>query len=554
LYHLHANSLRKFREQTSEASCCGAMFVTPEAIDEVAGVCHCSIIYENDVDFGNIITVDPLALSLAEPLPSRRIDLLNLEHLRLDQRQQILDLIDEFSAVFSDTPGLCTAVEHEIPLVDGFRPRVMRAYKVPLKYQAEVDKQISELLRLGFIEPSVSPQVSPLVCVLKPKDKDGHQAIRTCVDYRYVNKFTKNSASVLEDISTIIQEVGKSQYISKFDANSGYHQCPVRPTDRWLTAFVHGTSVYQWCRTPFGMKTSGDTYVRSLRRILQPVQEFTKSYVDETAVYSNTWSEHLAHLRRYLQLIKDSGFTLGLRKCEFAKPSITFLGHIIGSGKRNIDPSRVYDAVAKLKYPATKKAVRRLTGFFSYWREYIPSFSEIAKPLTDLTMKRVPESIPFIHSVADALEKLKFLLCEAVKRPLRIIDMSKPFVIYCDSSNFSVGSCLAQNIDGRDCPVAFASAKLTKTQQGWSTIEKEAYAALWSLQKYKQWIFGNTVTLHSDHNPITFLTDTTPKSAKLMRWSLAIQEFDVIFKYKRGDMNVVADCLSRDVLSADDNP
>jgi hypothetical protein len=66
------------------------------------------------------------------------------------------------------------------------------------------------------------------------------------VDYRYVKKFTRNSASVVEDISTIIQEVGKSHYISKFDANSGYHQCPVNETDRGLTTFVHGTSVYQW--------------------------------------------------------------------------------------------------------------------------------------------------------------------------------------------------------------------------------------------------------------------------------------------------------------------
>jgi hypothetical protein len=215
---------------------------------------------------------------------------------------------------------------------------------------------------------------------------------------------------------------------------------------------------------------------------------------------------------------------------------------------------RVYEAVAKLKYPETKKAVRRLVGFFSYWREYIPSFSEIAKPLTDLTMKRVPERIPFNQGAANALEKLKLLLCEAVKQPLSIIDMSKPFTIHCDSSNFSVGSCLSQNVDGKDYPVAFASAKLTKTQQGWSTIEKEAYAALWSLQKFKQWIFGNTVTLHPDHNPITFLTETTPKSAKLMRWSLAIQEFDVHFKYKCGDMNTVADCLSRDVLFEDDSP
>jgi hypothetical protein len=143
-------------------------------------------------------------------------------------------------------------------------------------------------------------------------------------------------------------------------------------------------------------------------------------------VYSNTWCEHLAHLRRDLQLIKTSGFTLGLRKCEFTKPSITFLGYITGSGKRSIDPSRVYETVAKLTYPETKKAVRRLVGFFSYWDEYIPSFSEIAKPLTDLTMQRILEHILF--NQAKALETLKFLLCEAVKQPLSIKHMSNPFV------------------------------------------------------------------------------------------------------------------------------
>jgi len=92
-----------------------------------------------------------------------------------------------------------------------------------------------------------------------------------------------------------------------------------------------------------------------------------------------------------------------------------------------------------------------------------------------------------------------------------------------------VGACLTQPSGGRECSVAFASCKLTATQQHWATIEKEAYAALWSLQKFKHWIFGKTVTFYSDHNPITFLTETTPKSSKFMRWALALQESDVIF-------------------------
>jgi len=87
--------------------------------------------------------------------------------------------------------------------------------------------------------------------------------------------------------------------------------------------------------------------------------------------------------------------------------------------------------------------------------------------------------------------------------------------------------------------------KLNETQRGWSTIEKESYALLWALQKYRNWIFKAEITVHSDHNPITYLTEATPKSAKLMRWALAIQEFNVKFKYKAGKTNTAAYCLSR---------
>ena len=84
------------------------------------------------------------------------------------------------------------------------------------------------------------------------------------------------------------------------------------------------------------------------------------------------------------------------------------------------------------------------------------------------------------------------------------------------------------------------------TQKAWSTIEKEAYAAIWALQKFRNWIFGQpTTVIYSDHNPLTYITESSTKSAKLMRWLLSLQSYNVTFKYKEGRKNVVADCLSR---------
>jgi hypothetical protein len=212
----------------------------------------------------------------------------------------------------------------------------------------------------------------------------------------------------------------------------------------------------------------------------------------------------------------------------------------------------VYSAVQHLKEPETKKQLRQIIGFFSFWRDYIRNFSHVAKPLTDLTAKSIPERIPFHQRHRDALNQLKRLLCDAVENPLDIIDMSKPFTLFVDASQFAVGACLSQPSDGCERPVAFASSKFTATQLNWATVEKEAYAALWALQKFRHWIFGRNVILYSDHNPITFLTESTPKSAKLMRWALAIQEYDVTFRYRSGALNVAADCLSRNVDAGDD--
>jgi len=99
--------------------------------------------------------------------------------------------------------------------------------------------------------------------------------------------------------------------------------------------------------------------------------------------------------------------------------------------------------------------------------------------------------------------------------------------------------------DGIELPVAFSSTKLSQALMPWSTIEREAYAVLVALKNYRSWIFGTKVTVYSNHNHLQYSTELAPKRAKLMRWSLALQEFSLMFKYKSGKTNAAADCLSR---------
>jgi len=150
--------------------------------------------------------------------------------------------------------------------------------------------------------------------------------------------------------------------------------------------------------------------------------------------------------------------------------------------------------------------VLRLTSSFVTWaiygirnirrkkkkfRDHIPDFAEIAQPLTDLTGKRVLNRVPWGEKENLAFEKLKEELCKATTQSTSIADFSKPYLIEVDISASTVGAALLQSVEGQGKrPVAFASQKLTTTQKAWSTIEKEAYAAICALQKFRNWIFG----------------------------------------------------------------
>ena len=103
---------------------------------------------------------------------------------------------------------------------------------------------------------------------------------------------------------------------------------------------------------------------------------------------------------------------------------------------------------------------------------------------------------------------------------------------------YAVGGLIVQRDDlGVEHPIAFFSSKLTPAQRNWATIEREA------VNKFKHWFFGSKVTIHSDHNPLTYLTESAPISSKLMRWSLALAEFNIEFKYKTGKLKLPADTL-----------
>ena len=170
-------------------------------------------------------------------------------------------MLDKYAVCFSESPGLCTVVQHEIPVITDFKRKRLPAYRIPENLEESVNSQIKQSINSGIIKPSKRPMSSPVVCVIKgQKPADGKltpDKVRVCVSYQYVNKFTIPDVLPLSNISEVIQRVGKANFISLFVERSGYHQLPVKPEDQGLTRFVCDLGFFEYTRCPFGMRSSG---------------------------------------------------------------------------------------------------------------------------------------------------------------------------------------------------------------------------------------------------------------------------------------------------------
>ncbi len=499
---LHANKLRKFliRVQT------------------MTGVIH-----EEDDTFGDIEVVPSGVIQKSEKY-------FELSHLNSEQQREMLKLLTEFESVFDDNPGSCVIGEHVIRLREGYEPKRQKPYRLPERLKQEVEHQITELLEQGLIRPANSPFAHPIVCVTK---RDS--TVRICTDFRSLNAYTIDDCYPMKNIQDVLYKVGKSSWITVFDCSKGYYQIKMAPDSIDKTTFITANAAYSWLRMPFGLKNSGSTYQRVMDTILKPHEKYAIAYIDDVAVCSDDWYTHLRHVRNVIQAFKNSGITLKLKKSQFAHHEIHHLGHKIGSGKIHTDEAKV-EAIQNIQSPSTKKQLRAFLGLTSYYRAFLQYFGELTAILCKLTKARAPTDLKWTPAHENAFQKVKNALCR--NTVLYVPDMSIPFLLQCDASDYAVACCLAQEKGNVEYPVAHASCKLSGNQLNWATIEKEAYAILYGLKKFDIFLYGSKVIIYTDHNPLQYLTQTTPKNARLMRWALALQRYNI-------EINGNCDALSR---------
>ena len=182
-------------------------------------------------------------------------------------------------------------------------------------------------------------------------------------------------------------------------------------------------------------------------------------------------------------------------------------------------------------------------GLISYYRAFIPEFSTITSPLTDLSRKGSPEKTVWTPERQTAFQRIQTLLNE--EAILIIPNINHEFVVRTDASDYRIGAVLLQERQGVLMPCRYASRKLLPRETSYSAIEREALAIVFAVSQFYKFIALKHFTLQTDHKPLLFLKKGRAKNSRLMRWALALQELSFSLSAIPGNENCHADALSR---------
>eukprot|EP00253_Pinus_taeda_P008492 PITA_08492 len=456
--------------------------------------------------FENIFPVSTISnpvIKTIEVYPGKTLNIRN--QLQSQQEQEVIALLKKYSKAFAwdyiDMQGIhpntCT---HHIYTDDKLKPVRQPQRRMNPTMKEIVKEELHKLLSVGFIYPiSDSQWVSPLVIVPK---KNGKWRIKIATEDQDKTTFT----------------------------------CP------WGT--------YAYNVLPFGLCNAPATFQRAVLAIFADlVHECVEVYMDDFTVYGNTYDDCLKNLEKVLQRCIETNLSLSNEKCYMMLTEGIVLGHHISASGIKVDPAKI-EVLNNLMPPTTQKEVRSFLGYAGYYRRFIENFSKIAQPLFKLLARDI--EFQWTTSCQNAFQILKDKL--SVAPILRGPNWSLPFHISTDASDTAIGTSLGQKENLLHYAIYFISKNLTPAEANYTVTEKEMLAVIHAVNKFRHYITGYQVYIHTDHSAIKYLMNKPITNGRITRWLLLLQEFNITIQDRPGKENQVADFLSRIQTPEDPNP
>jgi len=464
------------------------------------------------------------------------------------------DLIAKFTNKFSDvilqkdSKFTCgqAPFEFDIEFYEGGEEKLSKIKKkvYPLKGpQKDLLKEtIPEMEKMGLGTSKPLPgdvlYTNPVFYTKKARtDK-----LRLCVDTTDLNKYTKDIEYPIPIIDEIIVALKGKKYFSIIDLKQGFNQFPLSMRARKYLNMATQCGIFQFHTLPFGPKNGPKFFQHCMCQIFKEVLgEFVHVYIDDIIVFSDTFEEHMSHLEKVFDILRQNKLVAQIDKCFFCLKQLKYLGKVVSGDGVQTDPDTVSYMV---NYPIPKnvKDVRSFIGLCSHYRNFVTGFALIAEPLIKLT--RSNEEWHWGQDQQKAFEKLKERMVQSPV--LAHPDWSKDFYLQTDASKLGAGAILAQkDNNGKFHPIAYSSWLFNPAQRNYTTTERELLAIVLATRKWRSYLYGSSFKVETDHKPLTGKWDWTDPYGKVTRWASELRQFDMSITYVKGKDNEHTDALSR---------
>ena len=483
--------------------------------------------------FGLNIDLRKFTVSIPSKEPSQPVFTLST-----DENKAIEDILKQRSNAFSlqdNDIGRIKIARHSI-LTRPHHPIYLRPHRRPQHEYDQLQREVDQLIAKGLVRPSNSPYAFPVMGVPK---KDG--TLRLVVDYRRLNAITIPDKMPIPRVDDIIDRLHGARYFTTLDIAWGYWHVEMDPNSIQKTAFVTNQGHYEWMVMPMGLMNAGATFQRIIQQILGPhLYKGAINYLDDIILYSETFEEHIKLLNDVLRLLEENNIKLKMSKCMFAKQEVTYLGYNISYNQVRPLEEKV-KAIREFPVPTSVTSIRRFLGMSQYYRRFIPNFSQIAKPLTNLTKKDVPYE--WGPEQQAAFQKL---IDRLTSQPVVAIYNPKvPCTIHTDASAVGIGATLSQRgSDGLDHPIEYFSRQLNDAQRNYNASELECLAIVEAVRHFEAYL-NLPFTIVTDHSALQWLLSLQRPKGRLYRWSVELSTFKFTIQHRPGLSQAHVDALSR---------
>ena len=454
------------------------------------------------------------------------------------------DILSQYSGCFEGI-GHFPGDPYKFHLKPEHKPAQHAPRKVPIHLEAAFKEEIESLVKLGILEEVKEHTDWVNSYMIVEKDTGSHHSpnhtikkkLRIWLDPRDLNEALEREPYHTCSVDEITAKLQGMTVFTIVDFKKGYWMVVLHPDSRKLTCMVLPFGRFQWTWLPMGTVVAQDIFQSKLDSIFIGMEGVT-GIADDMVIAGRDKMEHNRNFLAFMEKCMSNNLTLNSERLQFKQSQVSFYGHCWSKHGIAPDPKKI-QALSHMQFSPYKETMRSFLGMINYLNRCSALSAHLTAPVSALTHQATDYKPGKVHF--ENFNRLKVEISNM--KALPYLDVNAETTLQMDASKKGLRACLIQ----KGKVICYASRTLTKTEQNYQNLEREALGTIWGMEKFHYFLYGKEFTLETDQKSLVsiykkHMIGISPRVQRLIVRSFPYLPFKVV--YKKGIDIPVPDALS----------